>query len=564
MQAFGPTHSGTLSAMNNLASLYCDLEKYDLAEPLYKEAYERRSEILAPDHPKLLTSMNNLANLYCDMKKYNLAEPLFRKCFEVRSESLGPEHIDTVSSMADLASTFADQEKFDDALPIYVKCLDIQRSTLGDYHEQTIKSILAVAKIYLNLKRYAEIEPLYRLGIQINIKVLGKFDIRTINSVQSLANIYYLQNKFSAAEPLYETAYKGYRALNGENHPNNVDIMIELANTYFNMKTFDKSIALYEKAIAIQVATHGEDYYDVIFLQSELSKIKAFLEKVEREAMEAAEEVSPRESVFDMSSPRFVRVEQVDHAAATDEGEAAAEEDDEITQTHIRSNVITEYLEESVDPAFQAAPEVAANESPIAKAISDLSPVSKSISSFSPVGSKPSESPVPESSESPVYSNPAESPLYSSPIPAARPRAVSDADFGISGESYQESQWASSLPVDDSSILQQTQFSSKKLSTKSKNILFASKLKNRVIPKNSKNLRALNLNDVSKLLSNLKLAEYENQFLDQRITGAVLNEIESVSELSDCNVHLPEDVATKFVNELREFRVSGVQNTLLA
>ena len=63
-ELLGPNHPNTLSSMNNLAGLYKNQGKYDLAEPLYVECLELRKTILGPNHPDTLISMNNLAGLY--------------------------------------------------------------------------------------------------------------------------------------------------------------------------------------------------------------------------------------------------------------------------------------------------------------------------------------------------------------------------------------------------------------------------------------------------------------------------------------------------------------------
>ena len=76
----GPNNLNTLSAMSNLAGLYKEQGKVELAEPLYKNCLEEFETILGNDHPNTLVSMDKFAGLYYCQGKYDLAEPLMKDC----------------------------------------------------------------------------------------------------------------------------------------------------------------------------------------------------------------------------------------------------------------------------------------------------------------------------------------------------------------------------------------------------------------------------------------------------------------------------------------------------
>ena len=65
----GPEHPDTLGSLNNLALLYANQGKYELAELLYQRALTTRKRVLGPEHPDTIRVRNNYANLLQKMKQ---------------------------------------------------------------------------------------------------------------------------------------------------------------------------------------------------------------------------------------------------------------------------------------------------------------------------------------------------------------------------------------------------------------------------------------------------------------------------------------------------------------
>ena len=67
-------------------------EKYEAAEPLYKEAIEIDKFALPPNHLSLARDFNNLAKLYSYQERYETAEPFFQQALDILEQKLGREH----------------------------------------------------------------------------------------------------------------------------------------------------------------------------------------------------------------------------------------------------------------------------------------------------------------------------------------------------------------------------------------------------------------------------------------------------------------------------------------
>ena len=89
---FGPEHSETAIALNNLAHTYQSLARYSEAEPLIRRAIEIGEKTLGKDHPDVATRYNNLALLLSAQRKYDEAEPLYRRAIEIGEKALGNDH----------------------------------------------------------------------------------------------------------------------------------------------------------------------------------------------------------------------------------------------------------------------------------------------------------------------------------------------------------------------------------------------------------------------------------------------------------------------------------------
>ena len=76
-RVLGNGHPDTLSAMNNLASLYLTVLRYDEAEVIFKECLDIQQKVLGCDHSDTLNTVNGLASLYYRQRKFELAGKLF-------------------------------------------------------------------------------------------------------------------------------------------------------------------------------------------------------------------------------------------------------------------------------------------------------------------------------------------------------------------------------------------------------------------------------------------------------------------------------------------------------
>ncbi|KAF8981376.1 Tetratricopeptide repeat-domain-containing protein [Cyathus striatus] len=75
--------------MNNLASTYSNLGKWNEAEELEVHVLEICTKLLGGEHPDTLRSMNNIAMIYSNLGKWNEAKELQVHVLKIHTKVLG-------------------------------------------------------------------------------------------------------------------------------------------------------------------------------------------------------------------------------------------------------------------------------------------------------------------------------------------------------------------------------------------------------------------------------------------------------------------------------------------
>ena len=93
------------------------------------------------EHPNTLTTINNLGGLLYAIGDLAAAEPLLREALERRRSTLGNRHLDTTGSMSNLSSHLMQAAK-GTADPLWCrKTLEVQRETLVNQHPHSLRCI---------------------------------------------------------------------------------------------------------------------------------------------------------------------------------------------------------------------------------------------------------------------------------------------------------------------------------------------------------------------------------------------------------------------------------------
>ena len=128
--AFGPEHTNTAAALNNLGVIHRAQGRYTEAEEAFLKALEIDEKALGPEHPDLAASLSNLGGVYYAEQKYLLAESLLKRALHVLEPQAADHRPELVECLSNLADVYAAQGRENEAEQLYRRpCRWRRRST---------------------------------------------------------------------------------------------------------------------------------------------------------------------------------------------------------------------------------------------------------------------------------------------------------------------------------------------------------------------------------------------------------------------------------------------------
>ncbi len=117
--------------LDNLASLYYLLGRYEQAELFCKRAFDVTVKALGGEHSRVATCLNNLAGIYYNQKRYQQAEPICLEVLAIYERLKGPDHRDVGMAANNLAMLYHAQGKLTFAEKYYLQAIRIRTRVLG-------------------------------------------------------------------------------------------------------------------------------------------------------------------------------------------------------------------------------------------------------------------------------------------------------------------------------------------------------------------------------------------------------------------------------------------------
>ena len=312
---------------NNLANLYEETQRYELAEELYKKAMEIWEQLVADKfqmfEPDLASIYNNLAILYRDIQRYDLAEELYKKAIEIKERLvfINPQAYepDLANNYNNLALLYDDTQRYDLAEELYKKAIDIYKGLVNN-NRQAFEPYLAsiynnLANLYRATQRYDLAEEFYKKVIEIRERLTKEnpqvYEPDLASIYNNLAILYDDTQRYDLAEELYKKAIKIRERLVKKNPqafvPDLASSYNNIARLYhYDIKNLELAEDFYEKAIEIRenlveenLKVYGLDlvksYRGLATLYNEKQKY-GFVEELYEDIIDVYEKLAQEES----------------------------------------------------------------------------------------------------------------------------------------------------------------------------------------------------------------------------------------------------------------------------
>ena len=161
----GLDHPDTLNSLNNLATLYRELDRPGEAEPLFRDAVTGARQKLGLDHSFTQTYLRNLADCYDRLQQPEKAEPLWRELVTYWKEKAGADSLQYAAELHPLGANLLAQNKHTEAESLLRECAAIRELKEQDaWGTFCTRSVLGGS--LLGQQKYAEAEPLLLAGYE--------------------------------------------------------------------------------------------------------------------------------------------------------------------------------------------------------------------------------------------------------------------------------------------------------------------------------------------------------------------------------------------------------------
>ena len=99
-----------MSVVGTTRALIAKAERYDEAEPLFRQALEIAEKTIGTAHPNYAIHLTNVAGLLQDMGRHDEAGSLYLEALEILRAKLGPDHPNTKKVEANYAAFLAERD----------------------------------------------------------------------------------------------------------------------------------------------------------------------------------------------------------------------------------------------------------------------------------------------------------------------------------------------------------------------------------------------------------------------------------------------------------------------
>jgi CHAT domain-containing protein/Tfp pilus assembly protein PilF len=269
----GRTSKNYAIVINNLALVYDDMNNFNLAEPLYKEALAIYKSTTGEKDVMYVTTLENLGYLYQQQGKFKEAEEYYSQALAINKEVLGTKHPDYATSLENLAKLAEKSGQKDKAEKLYIEHLNLIKDNLGEKNPIYATAMENLAKYYQNNGNFRLAEDYFRDVLKVRKRNGGDKTVDYAHTLNNLAILYKVSGRAALAETTYEEALALYRATVGDKNPAYAEVVSNLANLYYSQANYKKAEQMYEESRKIIETSYGKNSLQYAMALRDLAKI---------------------------------------------------------------------------------------------------------------------------------------------------------------------------------------------------------------------------------------------------------------------------------------------------
>ncbi|MCX6841728.1 MAG: tetratricopeptide repeat protein [candidate division WOR-3 bacterium] len=256
----GPDHSDTSDSLNTLAVLFMMQRRYAESESLLRRALANLEKNLGTNHPLVMITMDNLGMVLHHLCRYTEAESLHRRALRISEETLGPGHPDTALVMNQLGTVLREQGRYAEAEPLLRRALAVFQKKAGPDHPYTIRMTSNLIGLLTKRGNYAEAEPMVLSAIATHEKKLGPDHPQTAHALHAAGLLYRDQGRYAEAETYLRRSLEIRTRVNGPEHPDTLTSLDSLGTLEDRRGRYAEAESLYRDALEKRERVLGPEH----------------------------------------------------------------------------------------------------------------------------------------------------------------------------------------------------------------------------------------------------------------------------------------------------------------
>jgi CHAT domain-containing protein/Tfp pilus assembly protein PilF len=263
----GPEDFFAAILCQNLGTVY--LNEHDPAQgiPMLQRSIAIMEKSASIHGATLSSTLNELGDVYLEEERYDQAEPLFREALELRKKLSDVKALG--QSYNALAVTFEREYRYAEAEPLLQSAVELVHNVFGDNCDYS-RAISNLGAVYEHQLLYARAEPLYKKALAICEQAKPPLPAEVAQNLNNLAVLYTSEGHSDQAEPLYQQALDLWNQSDQRDRVEHAEVLRNVAEFYRNKGQLDKAQDLVQQALEIWQKRMGPDNPEVAWASARL------------------------------------------------------------------------------------------------------------------------------------------------------------------------------------------------------------------------------------------------------------------------------------------------------
>lgn len=243
-----------LGALEYVATLYLETEKYASAEVLYLKIIKLQKELKGTQNLFYIQCIGQLGYCYYGMGHYETAEQYYLEALKI-ARSILDDAAPTYSSLLNnIGLLYSTTGRYEEAEQLYLEVVEIDRKSNKAHYYATSLNNLAV--LYQEMGHYEAAKKLYLHSQKLRKEIYGINHVNYALGLNNIGNLYEAMNQNFEAAAYYEAARKILSA----NSPHYVYSLNASAKLYFKQKKYKQAEGFWLKVLKLTQAELGEKH----------------------------------------------------------------------------------------------------------------------------------------------------------------------------------------------------------------------------------------------------------------------------------------------------------------